>query len=413
LKTLIRDFYRNEGFWVVGSSILGKVLGFLTTIIIARLFSLDDFGILTVALNFISFFLPAIGVSSSHGLLHFYPKETEPERKKNILEYSNWTGFLLQIALTVFIIILSLVFYRNEVLVLQLSLFMMIRLFGLFLMGQKKAELRASFQNRKFARLENIFNFSLLILGILGAYFFGIWGYVIGISIAPFTMFLFHKITIKNVKISALPPRKYWNYSLASLLTLLVFMWAVVIDVFLVARYFTDREVAVYKLSIIIPYHLIFIGQVYTLVMYPKLCKESNNKRYLREFVKNYMYIFAPIVFLLTLFSYIYAGEILFLVFEKDLNPTIFRIMLIQMAMSILLRIPFGNLLSAIGWIKQSFWIGVFVFVSILGSAFLLLPTGKIETMAYISLFSNLTGGIISACIFFVYLKRQKNNLKY
>lgn len=394
----LRSFLNNSGAWVSLSMVMSKVLAFLMAIFLVRILPADEFGILTVALNFIGFFIPALGFGSGHGMIRFGSLSADNQEIKT---YSLKAGFINQVLISVAVIASGYLLNLDNFYIFQLILLMIIRLFGLFFLEQAKAELRADLNNKKFARIEIISNIIAVILGILFTLKWGALGYVISLCIFPFSVFLMHRFNFSKSNISSVFKKEFWDFSVKSVFTIIVFMWIFLIDVFFVGKYFTAQDVAFYKVSTLIPMNLIFIAQVYTQTMYPELCRNASDKKYLTVFTLNYYRFFIPVTVMITILGFIFADEIMMIFGKGYHNTEILKIMFLQMASCILMRIPLGNLMSAMGHISASLTIGIFILAVMIVSSFLFLPKGSPLTEAYISLISITLGGIAAAVYYF------------
>ncbi|MDO5616294.1 MAG: hypothetical protein Q4G16_08900 [Cruoricaptor ignavus] len=403
-----KDFLRNSGHWVFLSSSLGKVFAFAMTLYLVKTLSSVDFGILTIAINLIGFFIPAIGFGANHGLLRF-GSMVSAETKTKLIGYAHYRGFINQIILSVFLAIIIYWYAKDNSLVLSYTLVMLVRLFGLLFLEQAKAELRASFLNEKFARLEIISNFSAMFLGIIFTFVWGAWGYIASLCLFPYLVFFIHRFRFYTAEIPKKLKRLFWRFSLQSVITLVIFIWIFLLDVFFVGKYFSNEDVGFYKICTLIPMNLIIFAQVYTQTFYPELCKNHKNKRYIRKFIRNYYLLFIPIVLLLLSFG-LFFGKPILQFFSEDFTETkIQDIMFFQMASCMLLRIPFGNLIGAMGHITASLVLGIFMVLGISLSCILLLPkTENMAIAAYISLFFITLGGFGSAIYFFIIYKNLK-----
>lgn len=403
------NFLKNSGLWVLLSSVLSKVSSFLMMVFLVRFLSKDDFGLLTISLNFIGFFLPAVGFGSGHGLLRFGAQKIDKE-KETIIQYSHYQGFINQVILTAIIIPVAFLMNLEQIVVFQFTALMAVRLFGIFFLEQAKAELRATFKNDQYSKIEIYTNVLAVILGVLLTYFYGVWGYVISVSIFPFSVFLMHQFKWRKIDISKTFKKDFWAFSIKSVFTSVIFMWIFLLDVFFVGRYFSSDEVSFYKISTLIPMNLIFIAQVYTQTIYPEICKNHNNKKYLEKFLKNYYSFFVPVCLCIIVFGYLFSNKILMLFGAQFTDTRILNIMFLQMASCILFRIPFGNLMAAMGYMSASLIIGIFIVSGIVFSSILLLPTGNIITEAYISLIFITLGGVFALIYFFIKFFKLKNN---
>lgn len=404
---VVSSFFQNSGIWVSLSSVLSKVLAFLMTLFLVRFLPPSEFGILTIALNFIGFFIPAIGLGATHGLLRFGAQKKGVE-KENLIAYSLQKGIKNQLLLNILVIVLGYFLNLNQTLVFQLIAIMVVRLLGLFLLEFAKAECRTKFDNKKYSQIEIYTNLIGVVLGVAFTLWFGIWGYVISLCLFPFSVFFFYRFKFSKADLKSSFKKEFWSFSIQSVLTVFVFMAVFLLDVFFVGKYFPPDEVSWYKISTLVPMNLIFVAQVYTQTLYPELCAKHRDKAYLLNFTKQYFSIFAPITLALVGLGFFFSKEIMQIFGHNYTDTTILKIMFIQMASCILFRIPFGNLMSATGKITESLLIGIGIVIGISVLSLLYLPNGKVEYAAYIAVFCVTFGGVLAALYFFYFLYKLK-----
>lgn len=401
----VSSFFQNSGAWVSVSSVLSKAFAFATTLFLIRFLPKDDFGTLTIALNFIGFFIPALGFGSSHGLLRFGSRYSNGE-KEAIISYTNWSGFILQIIISFIVIISAWILYHSQTAVLKILFLMVVRLFALFFLEQGKTVYRARFENKKYALLEITSGFFALLLGVVFTLLWGLWGYICSLCVYPLVVFLFYRFKLKPVVLTKAFLKEFWLFSGNSVLTILVFMWIFLIDVFFVAQFFGEEKVAFYKVSTLIPMNLIMISQIYTQTLYPQLSLNSGNRQYLEQFFRSYFRIFLPIIVVLVMAGFIFSDEIISLFGNQYSDTSVLRIMFLQMASCMIFRIPFGNLMGAMGHMQASLVIGLAMLVLNIILSLSLLPGGSPLTEACISLICVTLGGIASAIYFMKELKK-------
>lgn len=401
------NFLKNSGVWVSISSVLSKVLAFGMTLFLVRFLPSSDFGILTITLNFVGFFLPALGFGASHGLLRFGAQQKDEEKTK-LIRYTMNQGIINQILLSFIIIVSGILLNFHQTLVWQLVIVMTIRLFGLYFLEQAKAELRAKFDNTKYAKIDIITNILAVVSGIFLTYFYGIWGYVISLCLFPFSVFLLYRFDFTKANLSQKFKKEFWNFSVKSVLTTIVFMWVFILDVFFVGRYFSAEQVGLYKVSTLIPMNLIFVAQVYTQTLYPEMCYNHRNKIYLKSFLKQYFLYFVPLTLVLVILGFVFAQELMHIFGDNYYETDIIKIMFVQMASCILLRIPFGNLMGATGEITASLIIGLIILLGISVSSLIILPNSSPKMAAYIACFWITFGGVLSAIYYFNFFRKLK-----
>lgn len=400
------DFLRNSGSWVTLSSMLGKVFGFLMMIFLVRNITKDDFGLLTIAINFIGFFLPSVGFGAHHGLIRFGAMQKGTNQDK-LVSYSLISGFKNQVILSIVVIVSGIALNFEKPVVCAFVLVMVFRLFGIFFLEMAKAELRAKFQNDRFAKLEITSNFFAVVLGVGFTLLWGVWGYVVSLCVFPYCVFLLHRFRFKKVHIPLLLKKIFWNFSVQSVVTLIIYMWVFLLDVFFVGRYFSSEEVGFYKLSTLVPMNLLVVAQVYTQTLYPEMCNHRKDRKYLLNFIGQYFKIYVPVSAFILAVGWFFGRQILS-IFGGYQDTQIQNLMFLQVVSCILLRVPFGNLIGSMGHISVSLVLGIVMMVGICVSNILFLPESQPVMAAKISLAWITFGGILAAVYFFATVNKLK-----
>ncbi len=401
MRAWLHNFRENSGTQVAFSLLVSRLFGFFSVLLLVHLLSTRDFGLLTIVLNISNFFIPVLGFGSSHGLLRFGAAIKDHAARSALAKYTNYKGFLLQLAVNIAMLLFAVFSHHGNAEIIWMTAVMMIRLTGMFFIEQAKAATRANLDNRSYARLELISNIFIFTVSLLGAWIWGIWGYVIANALSPFVIFLLHKFEIGKTDAGVVKERAFWNYAVPSVLSLLLFMGITNIDIFFAGYFFKESGAAFYRISVLIPLNLVFIAQIYTQTMFPKLCEKHLDTGYLYRFFLNYLKIYFPITMALVILGFIFSENIMSLFGKDYTSDVILKIAFLQMAAAILLRTPLGSLLSAVGLIRVSVFIGALTLGGIVLAAFIWLPQYGTEGLSYIMLFANLFSGVLLLLSFF------------
>lgn len=394
-----RVFIGNNGVWVGAAMLLSKISNLIITIQTAQLLTEKELGGVLYNLNYLSFFIPLVGLGSYQGSLRYGSLEKDEEARKQLYNYSFYWGLIFQLVLTVLICLLSLAVLKEGEKT-EILLLLSIRFFGFFLMEQAKAEYRASGDNRSFAKIDLLFSIASLILTAVLTYFFKVHGYIFALMCAPYCVLLIHKFKLRkgNIKIAFC---EFWNYNFFTAFTLQIWQWIFIIDVFMVGYYFSKESVAYYKISSMIPFNVLFISQVIMQTEYVNFCINQNNKNYYIHFLKNYYkWMFVVSICLLSI-SYFFSEEVMVLFGINYRNPEIFKVLIWASISSLFFRIPFGNLLAARGLSKYNLITAVISLVLLVVIGHLMKDFFGLKGIAYASIISISLSGLLSCILFF------------
>ena len=271
-----------------------------------------------------------------------------------------------------------------------------------------KAYYRVFDANKTFSSVDVFSSISLLVFGSLSAYYFSSFGYLFVFVCSPLILSIFYlKRTPKHSTFEF--PDTYYSYGFwvgfGSIASQLMYS----LDVFLIGQLISDTtEVAIYRTASIIPIALFFIPNSYITTHYTDLAKNSNNKDYLVAFSKNYMKLFSVIGIFVSVPLLLVAQPLLTLLFGASYSSAVplFQLLIVGMFGAFVLRIPFGNLLAAVG--KSSWNTAVAFAILILNGILNYYAITRFGIIGAAIVTSSLfwISGITSLLLFYLYLKK-------
>lgn len=403
----LKNFISQSGVWVASSFFITKISAFLLTIFVARILSKEDFGWVMYGLNYLGFFLPFIGMGSSHGTLRYAAISTNASDKEKLVKYSFSFGFIANFFLNIMMLLLALTIFGNGPKLLIAFLFS-IRLFGIFFLDQAKAEARGTHNNRKFGQMEVFSNVLLFFLAIILSYFYGVNGYIISLCISPFVVFFFHKFrfSLDRKLFDNIKEKEFWKFCLSMALTSQLSEMIFLLDVFFIGIFLDNSAVAHYRIYSIIPFNLFFLGALFFQTAYPKLCEKHLDHQFQLHFLFNFWKLMIPIS-LIILFGSFFGAEFILKFFGNDYyqNTIVFRILIVASVSVLLLRTPFGYLLASKGKSKYNLISAVISIVSLVIFIKPVILHFGLEGVACLSLGNLLFIGIFLLCSYFYEIK--------
>jgi O-antigen/teichoic acid export membrane protein len=408
------------------SVFLSKLVNFIVTILVIRMLSKGEYGLIAYGLTIISFVAPFAGAGMFQGLLRFGALSKGQLDKKVLFDITFKKGLKYSALMIGILIIISPILTINlpeAILYLLLLSFQILALF-VFLMIQVYC--RLIHQNKLYAFIDIKNNLLLLVFNVGMCYFFGGMGYVLSIITVPFFVGIYYlkklklypidvpQIRISKIKTSFNFDRKELFYyglytSAGGLLSQLLFA----IDILLIGNLLSDPEsIAQYKASSIIPFSILIIASAVMMTDFVKLASISkNNKPALQQYYWNYLKIFSLISIGIILFFYFFS-EPLLLLFGAGYqgHSQLMLIFAIGVVGGILFRVPMGNMLSAIGWPKTNALFSVIVLViNLIANYFMIIKFG-IEGAAITTSVLMWFSGLLSLVAFIYYLKIDNKN---
>ena len=411
----IKFGYKTGFFHIFSSNILNKIMIFAGGIFLVRILNKQDFGLYSYSQNLLEIFLLINGFGITEGLLQYGSKTRKRIKKEKYVKYSLKIGLLSNIfiflLLILFLIFGKLKIYEAKKILLMMSLLPIFNTFFSII----QIKLRIELKNREMAKISNVNTF-LNILGMLiGAYFYGLYGLIIGkyvgIILSIFYSFRYIKYTfIRWKKIEALSQEKkkdIQKFSFIALINNSISQILYIIDIFLIGYLIADKLIlASYKIATLIPVALNFIPISVMIYIYPYFAQNSNDIKWIRENYTNLLkysfFINIFISFILVLFS---KTIIRFVFGENYLDAQLpFVILSVGYFFSATLRIPSGNIINAIGKIKFNFYNTLISgIINIVLDIYFIKKIGSIGA-SYATLLVFIISGIIGNIFLFKYL---------
>lgn len=410
LIKFIQSFLQNNGFYVLLSFVVEKLVMLINTIFIVKMIPQDEFGRITLIASIIGFVTPWNGLGSLQVLMKFGAGEENEQTRKDLSRKLFRNGVINQLILcSLFIVIANFYAIKFDHLLWIILLFS-VRLLGLFFQSHLTIDYRINGFNKKFASLNILIN----CLGLIFTFFltinFGAIGYMISLAITPFISLFFYSKTILQQSISGLSEMNWkmmWKYgrmeSLAYFASELLFS----IDIGMIAIFMTDKDIALYKVAILLPMNLLFIPTILFQTDFPRIIKNSQNKDFLKFYIKNYYKLFIPIGISILLGSYFLRDFIIELFFNKSYltGGTVFFIATIAVVLAMLFRVLYINLNSTIGRSDWNVRVSILSIVCLVIFDALLIPFYGIEGAALGMLITFLISGLYAYYLFNKYLK--------
>ena len=360
-------------FHVFGSSVINKIISFLSGVILIRVISKVDYGVYTYSHNIYSFFALASGLGMTSAALQLCSEKADDQTRLNLYSYCSKTGmkfnvFLALVMLTVAIFVDFPIKGANILLVA----FSFLPLLD-FPMAQQQIWLRAELKNKEFSYTNTFLAFFTFFFSVIFAVLLGSLGLIMASYMAAFVTIIFQTVYFKvplvkkNAELDKENKKILWGISSISLfnngLTTLMYL----LDIFVIGLFIPDETViASYKVATTIPNALDFIPSSIILYVYPFFARNKDNKEWTIRKYKQLTLVAGSVNFFVALVMILFSSFIVPLVFGKQYVDSIpcFAILCISFAISGTFRRPAGNLLVTQRKLKFN------LFVAILSSAF-------------------------------------------
>jgi len=408
----LKNFFSNQGHYVLVSLLIGKICAFLSSLFIIRLLPEKDFGTMSIVAALFATFASCTGLGSYQSLLRFGSLAESDCTKKKLSGYLLVKGFIYQLIITLVFLACSLFYVTKYEDIFWIFLFFSIRFVGIYFFYFIQSELRIHQKNREFAKLNNVVNIVGLAILLTLSYFFQLKGYLIGIAITPFLSLIWLKVSdLSKTDLPAVfSSKEIWQYAIHTSGTTILSDALFSADILLLGFLLNENAVAGYRVAILIPSNVTFLALAFMQSDFPALSKNHQDKIYLKNYISGYYKLFIPICIVIFIICSIFSQLILELLFNKKYaeNYVLFILFLFTFLMNILFRNLYGNMLSAAGKMSLNTKTSLFSLILLIFLALILVPAYGIFGMAVSVALSLLISGFILAYFFQKYLKELK-----
>lgn len=272
-------------FDIFGSSIIVKIIGFMSSIILVRIVTKEAYGVFTVAWNIYSIAMLATGFGASYAILQLGCENSKDvQKKKDIFQYGWNYGFKANIIIGILVIILGLFFPFSIPAAAPLMRMMFLLPLIQFGVEYQSMYLRVEKKNRAYA-IANIVNVGLVLLfSIVGACATQEKGFIIGRYVAYMILILLGirlwnvPIHFRRTQIAENEKKDFRHVALVSMINGGISQLLYLIDVFILGIVLPNESIiASYKVATIIPTALSFIPTALVTYIFPYFTENREN----------------------------------------------------------------------------------------------------------------------------------------
>ncbi|CAA6804988.1 MAG: Unknown protein [uncultured Sulfurovum sp.] len=413
LQNLKNKIFLRDGHFILLAQLVEKVINFVIMIIAARYMNVAVYGNFSYVKSIIATLTPFSGFGGNHALLRF-GMDTNELKEKYILLYSSL--FFGSIFTIILIFIVYFLFDISSEVEDIFSIYIFFILFYyLFLTIQNFY--RIIKDNRSYALHSIKYSFSILIFGTLSLVFFNEIIFVITITLLPlFYIIISNFFQLKEkTKIQIKFNKEYWKYGLIIGIGAFLNQFFLQADI-LVLGYLKIEPVLIaqYKVSTLVIYLFLFIPNSFLVRDFTLISENAKNSTFLISYAFSYMQYTSLALFIILPIFYFLSNSLLSLLFGIDYvnEENIQNILIFSIVGFVLFRMPFGNILNAVGYAKFNVYNAIITIV--LALFFLILGTKKygIEGTAYAMVLVTSISGILSLAMFWYYIFLLKKNNK-
>ena len=415
LKNLIRKL-KTTGFGhLFGSSVINKILTFMSSIILVRLIPKSDYGIYSNADNILGMFCILEGFGMVSTFLQ-YGSTTKGEKKEDIWSFCFYGSVLFQILLSIVIFITGLtVKFSIPGTGILLALMAFLPIFRI-VRDMQQVYLRTEFKNKEYAYSNTLstvitvvcsctLSFFLFEKGIILATYISVW--ITIIYIIRKCKIKFPKVHNKLLKEDKLKLLKFSavcmvNNSTSSIMYLLdTFVLGIVVA--------SSAVTASYKVASKIPTALAFIPTCIMTYIYPYFAKNKDDGKWCFKNYKRVVMLFGVFNIISVGTLIVIAPYIIKIVFgTKYLDAVIpFRLLCLNYIIQATFSTVSGQLLVSQGRLGFHTFIGIFSSILNTGLNLILIPKFSSAGAAIATLTVTIIVSILSTGYLYILLRKQ------
>jgi len=411
LQNLKNKIFLRDGHFILLAQLVEKVINFIIMIIAARYMNVTAYGHFSYVKSIIATLTPFAGFGGNHALLRFGMDSNELKEKYLLLCSSLFFGSIFTIML---IFMLYLLFEVPSEAENIFSIYIFFILFY-YLFVTIQNFYRIIKDNRSYAIHSIKYSFSILIFGTLSLVLFNEIIFVLTITLLPlFYILISNFFQLKQqIKIEIKFNKEYWKYGLTIGLGAFLNQFFLQADI-LVLGYLevAPTLIAQYKVSTLVIYLFLFIPNSFLVRDFTLISENAKNSTFLISYAFAYMqYASLVLVFLIPIF-YFLSTSLFSLLFGTDYvnKDNVQNILIFAIIGFVLLRMPFANILNAVGYAKFNVYNAVITIL--LALFFLIVGTKKygIEGTAYAMVLVSFISGFLSLAMFWYYIYLLKKN---
>ena len=364
----LRRFLARDGLWMMASQGTVKVLGFVAVVVVTRTASETEYGWYAYAMGLVATAVPFMGFGAYQAFVRFSVLTAHAEERVELHRRATGWGLTGALGLAS---LLTLAASRicadvpESAAVMRLLAWVTV---STFWMEHVKGLARALNDNKTSAHVDLAFA-ALLVLGAgVGVHLGGIHGYALAVVLSPFLAALPFGMKLGALRmswgrLSELAPG-FWRYGVHTALGAVLAKGFYAVDVFLIGRlWLEDAEaLAVYRVAWLIPLATHVLPTAVAATDFVRNASKHDQGQEIWSYLVGYWRTFGWIS-AAALGAVAWAAPWLLEVFGPRYAEGVglMRVLLVGSLGAHVLRIPLGNLLSALGRANWNTWANIAV----------------------------------------------------
>lgn len=350
-RKYISDFIKRGGISVFISTGFVKLSAAILAIVVVRLMTKENYGILAYALSIYGVGIVISGVGGQYSLLRFGSLLSSQLQKKEYYNLTMISGVKNSAVLSVIVILFAFLPIHPP------GSFWYIVMVGISLISFFVIELQRSYfrilnLNRVYSRVNEVYSITLLMAVVFATWLFGGYGYIAAYVFIPVIVFLVYNRDHITFNSEQKLSKDYWIYgihtSLSSVANQIIFSVAPFLLGVLEAP---ESDIADFKVATIIPFNLLTLPGILMITDFNFLSKNYLDGERLIDYYKSYIKVIIPVTTVIFIPLIVWGESVIHFLFGEAYIGCYDYYVLFMIAtyITFFFRNPLGNILLAVG----------------------------------------------------------------
>lgn len=412
---------RVTGFFsIVGTSVLNRIVQFVSGMILVRVLSKSDYGAYSYALNIINYFILFNGLGAASCVVQFCVEQESEHFAEEVYRVICWIGIVWDVLLTLSIVLVGCFVDLPMTGANELLLYLAPFPFFTLLVDLQQQRLRSQFRTQQYAWATNLNSVLVVVCSVVGALVASSSGLSVGRSIAM-ALSVAMVFVIFHVGVFARPASLAKNLivDVVKMLTTICLSNAVSQALMLVGTSLigtmlaSPESTATYSTATTIPFALAFIPSMVVTYVLPYFVKNAHD----RHWVIRYWLICSGVVLIVSSIICItciaLSGKLIPFIFGKQYSDAVpsFCVLMVAFAVASPFRTVSGNILSSHRRYAFNLVSNALSLIICVGVSYLALPRCGAIGAAFGYLAAMIVGSVMNTVGVLVYGGRPKQSI--
>jgi O-antigen/teichoic acid export membrane protein len=407
---IIKKNGKSGAFYLMLSSAIAKLFSFVINVILASKLEVSEFGILSYLTGLLALLTTVSGLGLHKSYLRY--AAITPRSEPTFFGLALGIGSLWNLLVFGFFILIS--FYLNDWFLKDSTPYLKWLLIPLMSLYLYELSLNHYLLRRKtvnYALMEGLrLPLIALCIWIISQLDIPLYFFIFGGITLLFSVNVLKKIKQISFSVKKLITQKpLLRYGINSSLSGVISQIMYTTDIFMLGILLQDsEEIGFYKAGIMIPLSFTFISLALVNARYADIAENYRNKKILKPLVKNITYMAFFIAVAIYILLFFFRKDLILWFFGEEFTGglKVFLPATLTMFAALILRVPFGNILAAVGKTHWNFYISLAGLILNILLNYWLIPSFGIYGASIATLTSVIFTGLASFTAWRIYLSK-------